>query len=154
MTLNQNEPADTRLVSELASYIRENRVEINSIVGSNSFGYTFLSVPAGTTSLAIGTELGSYDIEVIRVSGAGAATIETILGGTAGQIKILIFQNALVEIEDGNAKSGGVFYLNHLPAGSDFSPDQDDILAIVNLGGDGGATYGYWKELFRTLSVK
>ena len=30
----------------------------------------------------------------------------------------------------------------------------DDILAVVNIDGDGAANYGYWKELFRTLSVK
>lgn len=154
MTLDATKPNDTDPVSELAEYIRENRTEINSIVGSNSFGYTILEVAAGAVSLSIGTELGAYDIEVVKISGAGIADIATILGGTAGQIKIFIFQDNNVDFADGNAFAGGVFYLNHLPAASDFSPSQHDVIAVVNIGGDGASTYGYWKELFRTLSVK
>ena len=154
MTLNVNEPSDTRLVSEIASYIREDRAAINAIVGSDSFGVTELEIAAGATSLSIGTELSSDGIEVVITSGAGLADIATILGGIEGQIKIFIFQDANIDFADGNAKAGGVFYLNHLPAGSDFSPGIDDIIAVVNIGGDGASTYGYWKELFRTLSVK
>jgi len=154
MTLNVNEPADTRLVSELASYIREDRVAINAIVGSDNFGVSDVTVAAGATSLSIGTELSSDGIEVVIISGAGLADIATILGGTEGQIKIFIFQDANIDFADGNAKANGVFYLNHLPAGSDFSPSQDDVIVLVNIGGDGASTYGYWKELFRTLSVK
>lgn len=154
MTLDQTKPADREEVSDLPSYIREDRAAINAIVGSNSFGYTALSVAAGVTSLTIGTELGAYDIEVVNITGLGAATLETILGGTAGQIKKLIFQNALTKLEDGNAKANGVFYLNQLPAGSNFEPQQDDVLTLVNIGGDGGSTYGYWLEIDRKISVK
>jgi len=154
MTLDSTKPTDQEIVADFPTYIRENRAAINALSGDNSFGYTALSIAAGITSLTIGTELGLYGIEVVKVTGLGAATLETILGGTAGQIKIFIFQNALTKIEDGNAKNSGVFYLNHLPAGSDLEPSQDDILAVVNMLGDGGSTYGYWKELFRTISVK
>ena len=88
------------------------------------------------------------------VTGAGLADIATILGGTEGQIKIFIFQDANIDLADSISKANGTFYLNHLPSGSDFSPTQDDIIALVNIGGDGASTYGYWKELFRNLSVK
>ena len=154
MTLNVNEPNDTRLVSELASYIREDRVAINSIVGSDNFGVVDLTISAGATSLSIGSELSSDGIEVVVTTGDGLADIATILGGTEGQIKIFIFQDANIDFADSISKANGTFYLNHLPSGSDFSPAQDDVIAIVNIGGDGASTYGYWKELFRTLSVK
>ena len=154
MTLDTNEPTDQRAVSELASYVRANRVAINAIVGSDNFGVVDLDVVAGATSLAIGTELSSDGIELVIISGTGLADIATITGGTEGQIKIFVFQDANIDIADGNAKAGGVFYLNHLPALSDFDAQQDDVLAVVNIGGDGASTHGYWKELFRSISVK
>jgi len=154
MTLDTTKPFDTALVSDLASYIRANRVAINAIVGSDNFGVVDLEVAAGAISLAIGTELSTDGIEVVIISGAGLANLATITGGTEGQIKIFIFQDANVDMVDGNARAGGVFYLNHLPALSNFDAQQDDVLALVNIDGDGASTYGYWKELYRSLSVK
>jgi hypothetical protein len=154
MTLNANEPTDQRLVSELATYMRETRTAVNAIVGSDNFGVVDLEVPAGTTSLSIGTELSADGIEVVIITGTGLSDLATILGGTEGQVKIFIFQDANIDMVDGNAKALGVFYLNHLPAGSDFDAQQDDVLVLANIGGDGASVYGYWKELFRTLSVK
>lgn len=154
MTLNANEPTDQRMVSELPSYIREGRAELNAISALTSFSVTNLEVAAGATSLTIGVELGTDGIEIVIISGAGAADIANIYGGTEGQIKLFIFQDTRVDIVDGDVKTGGAFYLNQLPAGSDFEPQQDDILAVVNVDGNGGSTYGYWKEILRTLSVK
>lgn len=153
MSLDATKPTDQDLVSALAAYIREDRVAINAISGSGNVGVTDLTIAAGTTSLTVGSDLGSYGLEVVKVTGSGVATLATILGGTEGQVKILVFQDGNINITDG-AKANGNFYLNHLPALSDFEPDQDDVLAIVNIGGDGASTYGYWKELFRTISVK
>jgi len=154
MSLDPSKPSDQALVSELAGYIREDRTAINALSGGSSIGFTNLTVAAGTTSLSVGTELGAYGVEVVKVTGSGLSDIATILGGTEGQIKIFIFQDSNVDLVDGNLKSDGKFYLNHLPAGSDFEPALDDVIALVNIGGDGASTYGYWKELFRTLSVK
>ena len=154
MTLDSTKPTDQSLVDELPSYIREDRIAINSIVGSDNFGVTELEVAAAAISLAIGTDLSTDGIEVVIISGAGLANIATITGGTKGQIKIFIFQDANIDIVDGNAKAGGVFYLNHLPALSDFDAQQDDVLVVANVEGDGASTYGYWKELYRTISVK
>jgi hypothetical protein len=154
MTLNANEPSDERATSELPGYVRETRSAVNSISGSGNVGHTELNVAAAATSLSVGTDLGSYSFETVKVTGLGVATLATILGGTEGQVKVLIFQDANVKITDGNDKSGGKFYLNHLPVATDFEPQQDDILALINIGGDGGSTYGYWKELYRTIYLK
>lgn len=153
MTLNVNEPTDQRAVSELPGYIRENREEINSIGAGGAVAQTDLTVTAGQTSLSVGVELSAVGIETVVVTGGGVAALATILGGTDGQIKIFIFQDANVDLVDG-PKAGGAFYLNHLPALSNFNPQQDDIIALRNVGGDGASVYGYWKELYRTLSVK
>jgi len=153
MTLNVNEPTDVRMVNELPAYIREGRVAINAVSGSGNVGVTTLAVTAGATSLSIGSELGSYGLELIVCTGVGVATLTTILGGSNGMVKVFIFGDANVRFTDG-PKLTGQFYLNHLPALSNFLPQIDDVLAIVNIGGDGAAVYGYWKELYRTISLK
>ena len=79
--------------------------------------------------------------------------LATILGGTEGQIKTFLFQNSTVDLLDG-AKADGKFYLDHLPALTNFEPELNDTLSLVNVGGDGAAVYGYWHELYRTISVK
>ena len=155
MTLNINEPTDQRMVSELPAYIRENRSEINSMLaGILDVSVNNLEVSAGATSFTIGTELESVGIEIIIISSNTSVDIANIYDGTEGQIKLFIFQDSNVDITDGNVKTGGAFYLNQLPAGSDFEPQQDDILVVVNIDGDGSSIDGYWKEIFRTLSVK
>ena len=154
MTLNVNEPTDQRLVSELASYVREDRVEINTISsGQDSITISTLLVSAGDIALAIGTDLSADKIESVLISGTGASIIEYIRGGTEGQIKIFIFQDNDISFRDG-VKLDGKIYLNHLPALSVFNAQQDDILAIMNIGGDGALVYGYWKELWKQVSVK
>lgn len=153
MTLDVNAPNDQALVSELPSYIREDRVAINAVSGSGNVGVTNLEVAAGSTSITVGSDLGSYGLEIVIISAAGAVTLDSILGGTDGQVKIFIFQDALIDLTDG-PKADGQFYLNHLPALSDYSPAQDAVLALCNVGGDGATDHGYWKELFRTTPVK
>ena len=154
MTLNVNEPTDQRLVSEIPGYVRETREAVNALSSGDSVGNTDLTVPVGSTSLTVGSELGLYGYESVKVTGSGISTLTSIIGGTEGQVKVLIFQDTNVRLTDGNLKSSGLFYLNQLPAGSNFNPQQDDVIAFVNIGGDGASVYGYWKELYRTLSLK
>jgi hypothetical protein len=154
MALNPNQPTDQVPVSELPSYIRANRAEINSFVsGGSDVTITDLMVSAGDTVLVLGTDLTVIPIEVVKINSLGAATIDQITGGAEGQIKIFIFQGNNLSFRDG-PKSNGQLYLNHLPALSDFSAQQDDVIALINIDGDGSAVDGYWKELYRTLSVK
>ena len=153
MTLDVNKPTDQAFVAELSAYIRENRVAINAISGVGNVGVTDLTVAAGVVSLVVGTDLGLYGLELVIITGAAAITLATITGGTEGQIKIFIFQDANIDMTDG-VKADGKFYLNQLPVLSDYTPQQDDILAIANIGGDGASVHGYWKELFRTGSIK
>ena len=153
MSLDANKPTDQILVSEIASYIRANRVAINAVSGSGNVGVTVLEVALGVTSLVIGTDIGTYGFEIVKISGAAAVVLATMTGGTEGMVKVFVFQDANIDITDG-VKADGKFYLNHLPALSDYVPQQDDVLALVNIGGDGASVHGYWKELYRTTSVK
>ncbi len=153
MTLNVREPTDQRMVNELPLYIREDRAAINAVTTGAGFSVNNLTITVGTTSLTVGTELAVVGHEIVNLTGDGLSTLATILGGTDGQIKTFIFQDTNVDMTDG-VKSAGKFYLDHLPALSDFTPAQDDILCIINVGGDGASSYGYWKELYRTISVK
>ncbi len=154
MSLDTNKPTDQVLVAEIPAYIRALAVAINAIEEySNSITVTNLSISAGDTALVIGIDLSAQKIEVVLTSGIGASVIEYIRGGTEGQIKIFVFQDNDISLKDG-IKSDGKMYLNQLPVLTDFAAQQDDVLALVNIGGDGSTNYGYWKEIWRQLSVK
>ena len=154
MSLDVNLPSDLTAVSELPSYIRANRVVINSMEDlMDSITVTTLSVSVGTTSLVIGTDLALHKIETIIISGIGASVIEHITKGTNGQIKIFISQDNDISFKDG-VKSDGKIYLNQLPALTDFDLGENTVIALMNIGGDGATEYGYWKELWRQSAVK
>jgi hypothetical protein len=154
MTLDATKPTDQSLVSELAGYIREARAAMNVLTALVSdFSATELSLSVGTTSLVIGTDLADVGFEIIFIDSVGASAISTITGGTAGQVKLFIFQDNVIDFVDGT-KSAGHLYLNHLPALTNFAAAQDDIIMLVNIGGDGSTDNGYWKEVLRTISLK
>ena len=154
MSLNPNKPADQALVSEWPAYVRENRVAINALeAGVVDIVFTELTVSAGTTAIVIGTDLSAAIMEFVKINSVGAAGIWQIRGGTEGQVKTFIFQGNNLSFVDG-PKSDGKLYLNQLPVLSTFSAQQDDVITLINIGGDGSSEYGYWKELSRQLSVK
>lgn len=154
MTLDVNQPTDQVLNSELPSYIRENREEINSISAGEANASTNLTIAGGTTTLVVGeaNDLDPADFETVIVTGSGVAGITAITGGMDGQVKIFIFQDSNISFVDG-VKSGGQMYLNHIPALSSFNAADGDILALRNIGGN-GTVHGYWKELWREIAVK
>ena len=155
MALDTSRPRDQDPVGDLPSYIRENRVAVNAIVaGASDIAQTNLSIDPATVSLVVGTDLSLAGFESVVVTGLGVATIATITGGTDGQVKIFIFQDANIAFTDGDARINGVFYLNQMPAGIDFNATRDDVLVLRNIGGDGAGVEGYWKELYRDISNK
>ncbi len=155
MTLNTNEPTNQRLVSELPSYIRANRVSINAFedVGGE-IDTTDLTISIGTTALVVGIDLSVSKIETVRINCIGVSVLNQIRGGLAGQIKIFIFESNTISLVDGLKATAGSLYLNQLPVLSTFATQLDDVLALTNIGGNGSDVYGYWKELWRQLSVK
>jgi len=154
MTLDVSRPFDTEFVSQLPLFIRETRVEVNTIGAGGATAQTNLTIGAGVTSLSVGTDLSVVGLETIVVTGTGIAALETILGGSDGQIKIFIFQDTNVDLVNWNVHdTSGKFLLNHLPVGVNFTPKQDDVIALRNVSGDGAADHGYWLELYRTIRV-
>ena len=153
--LDATKPTDVELISALPLYIRENRTSINSLLAGSSgdVGTTDLTIAGGATSLTIGTDLGNFGLDVVTLSGAAAVNISTIYGGTQGQMKVLIFQDNNVSIVDGLA-AGGAIYLNQLPALSTFAAQENDVLTLVNIGGNGSTIHGYWKEVSRQIALK
>jgi hypothetical protein len=151
--MDATKPTDTELISSLPSYIREVRAAVNALSGGGDVGVTKLTVPAGATSLTIGTDLGRYGYEIVVIDAVAAINLATILGGTQGQVKVFIFQDNDISIIDG-LMLNGAFYLNQLPALSSFNTQTNDVLAVVNIGGNGSTNHGYWKEIFRQIAVK
>ncbi len=83
MTLDANEPTDQRLVQELPYYIRQNRVDINQNSDiSSSITMSTVEIAIGATSIVIPTTLSILKIEVVLLSGAGAAgSFGNLFGG-------------------------------------------------------------------------
>ena len=154
MTIDATKPIDAVLVSELPAYIRAGRTEMNSIslAGTGAVGGQATDI-AGATSLTIGTELSSEGFETVVLTNSIASTLLTILGGEQGQIKMFVFQDLNTLIEDSNAKANGTFHLNEAPALGDYTPAVDDVLTVVNIGGDGAGVHGYWREVDRAANV-
>ena len=154
MTIDATKPIDAVLVSELPAYIREGRVEMNtiSLSGTGAVGAQTLDVLAAV-SLTIGTELSTEGFETVVISSTGASVLATILGGTQGMVKMFVFQDLNVVITDSNTKANGTFHLNEAPALGDYTPAVDDVLTVVNIGGDGAGTHGYWREVDRAANV-
>ena len=144
--LNATKPTDQVDVSELPLYMRETRIEINKMSSE-------LEVALAATTIVIGTGVQDVDIELVIITGAGAASIAYMTGGTQGQIKIFYFQDANVGLVDGVNKADGEFWLNQV-AGTTFAGAIDDILAVMNIDGDGSSVQGYWKELYRIVDTK
>ncbi len=153
--MDATKPTDVELISALPAYIRETRAAVNALSSGEGVGVTELEIATGTVSLTVGTDVGLFGYETIIVStDGGAVSLATILGGTQGQVKVFVFQDNNIDIVDGAAENGKI-YLNQLPALSSLEAQANDVLALVNIGGDGGSTtHGYWKELYRQIALK
>jgi hypothetical protein len=154
--LDITKPTDQEHVAQLPYWIRQTRTALNAIQALDSnIEVTDVALLAGTTGLIIPTHLTVALIEVVTIDSTGISNIATIQNGVHGMIKIFIFKDNNINIVDGLKDTNGNFYLNQLPVGTSLEAAIDDVLAVVNINGDGGATtHGYWKELWRQISVK
>jgi len=151
MALDTTKPEDSVLVSAIASYIRANRQAINtnesSVAAGSALVYTNLNIGAGVTALDIDTDLSAAMLEMVRITGTGAADIAEITGGTAGQVKIFHLGDSNVRFERDLTKIA----LNQSEAETYYGGQIYDVIAFVNIGGDPAVpTNGVWWELFRT----
>ena len=153
MSLDPNKPTDQELVSMWPWWVRKLTAAINAIEYHVDIVFTELTIPTGATALVVGTDLSAATKEYIKIDSLGAAAVGQIRGGTKGQIKTFIFQGNSLSLLDG-IKSNGQLYLNQLPVLSTFNAQQDDVITLINIGGDGAGEYGYWKEISRQMSVK
>ena len=156
-TVDATKPLATELVSDLDDYMRETRESINYLCGLVGAGvispdYSAVNMTAGDTSLACGTDLSDSGVEVVGLTADAAVNFTTITDGTAGQIKIFVILDDDVTFIQDVSLAGGTFYMN-APAGVDINVNTGDIIAFVNIGGDGDSTDGYWVELWRKLQV-
>jgi hypothetical protein len=152
--MDATKPTDVEITSALPAYIRETRAGVNALSAGSGVGVTALTIAVGAIALTVGTEVGTFGYEILITDATGASNIAKILGGMQGQTKKFIFQDNNVGIVDG-AALGGNIYLNQLPALSTFAAQTNDILELVNIGGDGGVTtHGYWKEVSRQVALK
>lgn len=155
MTLSTSQPTDQALNATWPYWIRALAAEINSIISGDADITTLeLTLVGGVTVLTVGTgeDLSSIPQEKVLIGATGPCTLTQITGGLQGQVKIFIFQGDNVSLTAG-AKTLGQLYLNQ-PLATDFDPEADDVLVLMNVDGDGEATYGYWEELYRKLSIR
>ena len=152
MPLDAGEPKDTDLVSELALRERETRAYINSLetllaLLSGVSVSTEYNCGAGQSDLPVGNPgLGDIPIEMVFITGTGAAQVDTISGAREGQIKIFRLGDANVTFA-----LGGNLVLNQPGAAPPYGGTIGDIIALVNKDGDPATvTDGSWYELWRT----
>lgn len=151
--MDATKPTDQEFGSAYAAYLRETRLAVNALSAGTGVGSTTLNMALGTTLLDVGVDLGMFGIDLVRCTADVAVSVDTIIHGVSGQIKIFVALDNNVSFVDGIA-AGGHLYLNQLPALSSFSMQAGDVLAIVNIGGDGSVVTGYWREIFRQAALK
>jgi len=151
--MDATKPTDVEQISAFAAYIREARAAVNALSAGTGVGVTVLDIAAGAVSLTVGTDVGRFGVELVLMTADGAVSIANILGGTEGQIKIFLALDNDVDIVDG-LQAGGAIYLNQLPALSSYAMQTGDVLALVNVDGDGSTVQGFWRELFRQTALK
>lgn len=154
MTLDATLPSSSEsTVSDLGAIGRETRTQVNAnlaAIGGLGAITTVTAVPleAAQATLITGTDVTAVPSEVLLISSDTVETLTDITLGTEGEIKILHFADSNVTLEKADAK----FKLNSMGAYADFDADADDIIALLNIGGD-GAGAGYWLELYRNVRV-
>ena len=122
-----------------------------SVVWANT--YTAHNMSVGDTSLDVGDDLANVGTETVGLTADGAVNLTYITDGRAGMIKyILALDNNITLVQNEASTTNGTFFMN-APAGVDLAMNTGDIVAFVNVGGNGSTVDGYWRELFRTLHV-
>jgi len=139
-------PAATAAVNGYATSVQITKLDG---IAANSTQTKYTTLAQTDNSMAIGAELTDCQVEYIYITSSAAAerTITTITGASAGQVKVFFFGDSWITFTDG-VRAGSAIYLNQLPALSNFTPTQGDVLAIINIAGT------HWEELYRTVKVK
>jgi len=153
MTVDASKPSNVELGYALDDYIRENRVEINSLWSAlQDLGWIAVTavksvaMTLGQTTLASGTHVSDILLETVLLTAAGAVNLQHITNSRGGQIKILILGDGNVTIKHDASKI-------KLNGNVDLVGVVDDVLCLVNIGGVPGTSDGHWHELFRTLKA-
>jgi len=121
--------------------------------GSSSSTYTAVNMTAGQTSLVTGTSINNVTNETLGMTADAAVNLTTMTLGASGNVKIIIaLDDDITLIQDASSTTGGTLNLNS-PAGVDLEMQTGDIVGLVNIGGDGVISHGYWREMYRTLKV-
>ena len=146
MTLDVNKPIDQVLNAEWPSYIRENRVEIATllaaITAANSTE-TVHEMGLGEFTLEVGLDIANVILEVIDLTGAAAVDLMQITDGSGGMLKIIKASDNNITVKH-NAS-----YID-LAGDTDYAMSDGNILGLINIGGDPESSInGVWYEVFR-----
>jgi len=122
--------------------------DYNVIRKKDLFYVTNVTLDPGQTDLVVGTDIEDCMIEIILIQAAAAETLENITGAREGNLKFIIPVNDNVSIDRDNTK----IKLKQPVANPTLQMLTDDVLVIINFGGDPDTTTdGTWLELYRTL---
>lgn len=147
MTLNENEPTDNTLFSELDDHQRETRREVNDL--SDTISGQVVGVQTFTSITSESLSVGAQMHELFRIDVNG--TLSYITGANEGHIVYIKIQagHSLTVNHSGSKGSVGDIFLNG--TGNNFNMSEYDMLALVNINGDQETgNDGYWEELSRT----
>ena len=148
MSLNENLPSSTSLMSEMDDYQRETRAFVNDLDSTISGEVVGTAEPTsfGSNTYAVGAQM----IQVLFVD--GDLDLQYLTGGNAGMLVfILLKAGHTLTVHHSAAQANGDIYLN---SGVNLSMSEYDMLLLCNQGGDSATGVdGYWRELTRNLWV-
>ena len=105
---------------------------------------------AGQTTLTVGTELQTGQLEVVFLSAGAAEELQRIYGASSGDIKIFVMTNDNVTV----VRSDSYIKTKNPLSEPNLGMNTSDIIALVNYGGvPATGTNGSWIELFRSFQV-
>jgi hypothetical protein len=121
--------------------------------GGASMLSTSINMSVGQTNLVGDSDINAENSEVILLTADAAVNLTTMENCVAGAFKIIVaMDDNITLVQNTGSTTGGTFYLNS-PAGVDLEMETRDVIALINVGGDGVTADGYWLELWRKLQV-
>jgi hypothetical protein len=130
MSLDATRPADTDLATTIASYLRETRTSVNTLVAAvaalgGAPAFQTAALLAGATSFDIDAGL----ITIVSLSAAAGVSITDIDDGVEGQIALIRTSDANITLIHNNSKID-------LNGGVDKVMAAGDWIMLVNFGSD------------------
>lgn len=130
MTVDATQPTG-KTAAEIEAYIRENRTELNTLealISAMSGSGWYDEVVFAGGNLVNGTDVTDVQLNVIKITAAGAVDLQDIQNETEGQLKLFFFGDNNVTVKHNTS------YIR-LNGAIDYTAAQYETLLLVSVDG-------------------